>query len=126
MVTESRSMERVRDDWKASVTRTSTTASVARQFVGLSSPVSGPAGAGGHPCQGLFHTTAERPRVAMIATHYNVDFSEHYLAPLLAEREVAFLGWNTRYRGDEIHFLLDHALVEIGVGVRWLREEVGV
>src|SRR5439155_3560212 len=39
---------------------------------------------------------------------------------------VAFLGWNTRYRGDEIHFLLDHAPVEIGVGVRWLREEVGV
>jgi len=41
----------------------------------------------------------------------------------LAERGFGFLGWNTRFRGSEAHFLLDHALAEIGVGVRWLREE---
>jgi pimeloyl-ACP methyl ester carboxylesterase len=63
--------------------------------------------------------------VAVIATHYNVDFSEHYLAPYLAARGVGFLGWNTRFRGDETHFLLDQALVEIGVGVGWLRQEAG-
>ncbi|GAA1859155.1 hypothetical protein GCM10009836_44210 [Pseudonocardia ailaonensis] len=100
---------------------------VERMFVGLPSPISGPAGAGGHPCQGLLHRRrGSAPKVAIIATHYNVDFSEHYLAPLLAERGIAFLGWNTRYRGDEIHFLLDHAVVEIGVGVRYLREQLGV
>ncbi len=99
---------------------------ILREFVGLPSPVIGRAGAGGHPCQGLYHRPAgARPRIAFIATHYNVDFSEHYLAALMAERGFGFLGWNTRFRGNEAHFLLDHALAEIGVGVRWLREEAG-
>ncbi len=99
---------------------------IVREFVGLPSPVIGRAAAGGHPCQGLYHRRAgHRPATAFIATHYNVDFSEHYLASLLAERGFGFLGWNTRFRGNEAHFLLDHALAEIGVGVRWLREQAG-
>ena len=102
-------------------------AEVERRFVGLPSPISDRAGAGGHPCQGLWWTRRGRsPRVAVIATHYNVDFSEHYLAEPLAARGLGFLGWNTRFRGDETHFLLDQALVEIGVGVRWLRDVAGV
>lgn len=100
---------------------------VIREFVGLPSPVIGRAGAGGHPCQGIYHRPAgQRPTTALIATHYNVDFSEHYLASFMAERGYGFLGWNTRFRGAEAHFLLDHALAEIGVGVRWLRESAGV
>jgi len=100
---------------------------ITREFVGLSSPAIGRAGAGGHPCQGIYHRPAgARPTTAFIATHYNVDFSEHYLASYLAERGFGFLGWNTRFRGNEAHFLLDHALAEIGVGVRWLREQAGV
>jgi pimeloyl-ACP methyl ester carboxylesterase len=99
---------------------------IVREFVGLPSPVVGRAGAGGHPCQGIYHRPAgASPPVTFIATHYNVDFSEHYLASYLAERGFGFLGWNTRFRGNEAHFLLDHALAEIGVGVRWLREEAG-
>ena len=99
---------------------------IVREFVGLPSPVVGRAGAGGHPCQGIYHRPARsRPSTAFIATHYNVDFSEHYLADLMAERGFGFLGWNTRFRGNEAHFLLDHALAEIGVGVRWLREQAG-
>src|SRR5580704_10941208 len=100
---------------------------IVREFVGLPSPAVGRAGAGGHPCQGVYHRPAGvRPATAFIATHYNVDFSEHYLADLLAERGFGFLGRNTRFRGNEAHFLLDHALAEIGVGVRWLREQAGV
>ncbi len=100
---------------------------ILREFVGLPSPIVGRAGAGGHPCQGIYHRPAgTRPAIAFIATHYNVDFSEHYLASYLAERGFGFLGWNTRFRGSEAHFLLDHALAEIGVGVRWLREAAGV
>jgi len=57
----------------------------------------------------------------VIATHYNVDFSEHYMAELMASRGYGFLGWNTRFRGLEHWFTLDHALVDIGVGARWLR-----
>jgi pimeloyl-ACP methyl ester carboxylesterase len=102
--------------------------SITREFVGLPSPVVGRAGAGGHPCQGIYHRPAgdPAPRTAFVATHYNVDFSEHYLASFLAERGYGFLGWNTRFRGHEAHFLLDHALAEIGVGVSWLREHAGV
>jgi hypothetical protein len=100
---------------------------VDKTFIGLASPHQHRAGAGGWPCQGIYYTAAgARPRVAMIATHYNIDFSQHYLADYMAARGIGFLGWNTRFRGDEAHFLLDHALADIGTGVRWLREEAGV
>ncbi|MCB1258009.1 MAG: hypothetical protein KDB26_12930 [Microthrixaceae bacterium] len=98
-----------------------------RTFVGLASPGLGRAGAGGHPCQGIYHTPAgSNPTTAFIASHYNIDFSEHYLAEFMTRHGYGFLGWNTRFRGDEAHFLLDHALVDIGVGVRWLKEQAGV
>lgn len=100
---------------------------IERDWVALTSPTGNRAGHGPHPCQGLYHRPAgATPTVACVATHYNVDFSEHYLAEPLAERGIGFLGWNTRYRGNEAYFLLEHALVDIGAGVRWLREEQGV
>ncbi|MCS5689609.1 MAG: lysophospholipase [Acidimicrobiales bacterium] len=101
--------------------------SVEREFVGLPSPIVGRAGAGGHPCQGIYYRPrGSRPTVAIIATHYNIDFSEHYLADLCATRDIGFLGWNTRFRGAEPYFLLDHAIAEIAVGINWLRQEAGV
>lgn len=100
---------------------------VERIFVGLPSLDLPRFGAGGHPCQGLYHRpVGRRPKTAVIATHYQIDFSEHYMADYLAERGIGFLGWNTRFRGDEAHFILDYALSDIGVGVRWLREQAGV
>ena len=97
------------------------------QFIGLPSPTAPQAGWGAHPCQGLYYTPrGKRPRVAMFAAHYNVDFMEHYFAPYACERGYAFLGWNTRFRGAEDQFLLEHALVDIGVGTRWLKEQAGV
>lgn len=97
------------------------------QFIGRPSPTAPRIQAGGHPCQGLYWTvTGQRPKVAVIATHYNVDFSEHYLAPYFAGRGFGFLGWNTRFRGAEDLFLLEHALIDIEVGMRWLRDEAGV
>jgi pimeloyl-ACP methyl ester carboxylesterase len=98
-----------------------------REFIGLVSPTSPRIQAGAHPCQGVYTTpSGRRPKTAFIATHYNVDFSEHYIAPYLASRGYGFLGWNTRYRGAEDQFLLEHAIIDIGVGVRWLREAAGV
>ncbi|MFW6093983.1 MAG: alpha/beta hydrolase [Pseudomonadota bacterium] len=100
---------------------------IQRQFVSLASATSARNGAGFMPCQGLYYTpTGERPRVAFIATHYNVDFSEHYPAEYLARRGYGYLGWNTRFRGNEAFFLLEHALIDIGAGVRWLKEQAGV
>lgn len=98
-----------------------------RQFIGVVSPTSPRIMAGGHPCQGIYTTPkGQRPKTAFIATHYNVDFSEHYIAPYLAARGHGFLGWNTRYRGAEDQFLLEHAVIDMGVGVRWLKEQAGV
>ena len=100
--------------------------SVVREFIGLPSPTATRAGAGGHPCQGLFHhLKGSKSKVAVIATHYQIDFSEHYLAEYLASRDIGFLGWNTRFRGFESSFVLKHALEDIGVGVQWLREVIG-
>src|SRR5271154_6232987 len=97
------------------------------QFVGRASPTAPRIQAGGHPCQGIYWTAkGQRPRTALIATHYNVDFTEHYSASYFARRGFGFLGWNTRYRGAEDQFILEHALIDIGVGVRWLKEEAGV
>jgi len=97
------------------------------QFIGRVSPTAPRIQAGGHPCQGIYWTPkSKRPKTALIATHYNVDFAEHYSAPYFAARGFGFLGWNTRYRGAEDQFIFEHALIDIGVGVRWLREEAGV
>ena len=102
-------------------------AGVERRFIGAVSPTAPRVGAGGHPCQGLYWTPAGRqPKVALIASHYNVDFAEHYIAPYFARTGFGFLGWNTRYRGAEDQFILEHALIDIGVGVRWLKVEEGV
>ena len=100
---------------------------IEREFVSLVSPTAPRNGAGFHPCQGLYHRPqGKRPTIAFIATHYNVDFSEHYLGQYMAQRGFGFLGWNTRFRGNEAFFILEHALVDIGAGVRWLKENAGV
>ena len=106
----------------ADMTRTSAPG-VTREFIGLDSPTARRAGSGGHPCQGIYYRgVGRKPKVAMIAAHYQLDFSEHYLAEYMATRGIGFLGWNTRFRGFESSFLLDHALVDIGVGMHYLRE----
>ena len=102
--------------------------SVDRRFVSLDSPSQPRNGAGYRAVQGLWHTRADgpTPTVGIIATHYEVDFSEHYLAEPVAERGVGMLGWNTRYRGNGTMFSFDRAIDDIGLGVRWLREEAKV
>lgn len=101
---------------------------VDRRFVSSVSPTAPRVLAGGMPCQGIYWTPKGKPapKVAFIASHYNVDFSEHYFAPYVASRGFGFLGWNTRYRGAEDMFQLEHALIDISVGVEWLRKQAGV
>lgn len=96
---------------------------VERDIVGLEAPGIARYGFGLSPCRGVYHRpTGGTPRVAFVAAHYNLDFAEHYLGPHLARRGFGFLGWNTRYCGREGYFLVDRAVVDIGVAVRWLRE----
>jgi len=100
---------------------------ISREFVSCASSTSARNGAGFYPCQGLYYTPAgARPKTAFIATHYNVDFSEHYLGEYMARRGYGYLGWNTRFRGAEAFFILEHALIDIGAGVTWLKENAGV
>jgi hypothetical protein len=97
------------------------------EFVGLESPTGFPSPSwGAHACQGIYYrTSGVTPRVAFVAVHYSLDFSEHYLAPMLAERGFGFFGFNTRFRGIEHLFRTDHAVAEIGAGVRWLKDVAG-
>ncbi len=93
-----------------------------REFVSLESATAKRHGAGFRPCQGLYYSPKRsKASTALIATHYNGDFSEHYCAEYMAERGYGFLGWNTRFRGNEAFFLLEHALVDIAAGVNWLK-----
>lgn len=96
---------------------------VDRDVVSLASDSLPRAGWGKSPCGGVYHRPAgTTPRVAFIATHYNLDFSEHYLADHLARRGFGFLAYNTRFNGLEAYFILEYALADIGAGVTWLRE----
>jgi hypothetical protein len=98
-----------------------------QRFVALPSGTAERSGPGGHPCQGSYLApSGRRPRFGVLACHPSVDFSEHYLGPLLAARGLGFLGWNTRYRGNDSTLLVDHALLDVAAGVRWLLEEARV
>ena len=62
-------------------------AGVTRDIVTMEAPEAPRAGAGGYPLQGFYTRPAgTMPKVALIAAHYNVDFAEHYLSALMAER----------------------------------------
>jgi hypothetical protein len=103
-------------------------ADVTCEIVGVPSPVGvGENGWGGFPCNGGYWRPADaRPKVAFIAAHYNLDFSQHYLGARLARRGYGFLGWNTRFAGNEHLFIAEHAVAELSAGVRWLKENAGV
>ncbi|KAK5312454.1 hypothetical protein LTR93_011325 [Exophiala xenobiotica] len=100
---------------------------VAWHFIGLNSKTASRAPSGSHPCQGIYWTPrSEKPKIAFMAVHHTVDYSEHYLAIPLALRGYGFLGWNTRYRNREDLFVLDNALEDISFGTKWLKEVAGV
>ncbi|MEO2181415.1 MAG: hypothetical protein ABGY43_03820 [bacterium] len=56
----------------------------------------------------------------MIATHYKVDLTEHYPAEYIEQRD-----GNTRLRGNEGLFLLEHVLTGIVERARW-RQQQGI
>lgn len=78
---------------------------------------------GSLPCQGSWYRPADgMPRVAFIAAHYSADMSGHFLGERIASRGYGFLGWNTRYRSEEL-FAIEHALIDVGAGMRWLKDQ---
>ncbi|GFM31271.1 alpha/beta hydrolase [Novosphingobium sp. PY1] len=102
---------------------------VTSQAVNLESPTKKRYNHGQYPCNGIYVAPAgKKPKTAVIASHYVGDWSTHYLGPYMAKRGYGFLGWNTRCVGTAVAtgFNLEHSLIDIGVGVRWLREVAGV
>lgn len=94
-----------------------------REFVSFEAPGRPRNPVGFRACQGLLLTPQGlKPTTGFLAAHYSIDFSEHYLGPFLVERGYTFLGFNTRFRGAPEHFRLADALIDIGVGVQFLRD----
>jgi len=67
-----------------------------------------------------------RPRVAVIAAHPRVDFSQHYAFPALLRAGYACLGGNVRTLGNDMTCVHEQIVLDIAAYVRWLREERGV
>lgn len=79
------------------------------------------------PCVGLYWTQKNQdPEIAFMLVHYSADFSEHYLGGPLASQGFGVLGFGTRYRAMEEHFILEKALDDIAAGTKWLQENTAV
>lgn len=93
--------------------------------ISLESPTKARLQHGQYPCNGNYFTPKGKwPKTAFIAGHYTASFANHYLAEYLARLGYGFLGWDTRFARSPVAagFNLEHALVDLGVGMRWLRE----
>ena len=102
---------------------------VTTQAVNLESPTKGRYNHGQYPCTGLYVAPAgAKPKTAIIASHYTGNWASHYLGPYMAKRGYGFLGWNSRFAGATVAtgFNLEHSLIDLCVGVRWLREVAGI
>lgn len=75
----------------------------------------------GFPLSGLLHRPARgEPEVAVLAMHPRVDFSRHYLAPLLAAGGYAFFGASTRYLNHDADALHERLLLDVAGAVALL------
>lgn len=59
---------------------------------------------------------------AAIVIHPTSNFMGHYLLDPLAARGATLLGLNTRYAGNDATLLMERAIVDLGAGVRFLRQ----
>jgi hypothetical protein len=67
-----------------------------------------------------------RPRVAVIAAHPRVDFSQHYAFPALLRAGYACTGANLRSLGNDTNCVHEQIILDLAAYVRWLKEERGV
>jgi len=82
----------------------------------------------GTQVRGLYWTPKNnpRPRVAVIAGHPRVDFSQHYAFPALLRAGYGCLGANVRTLGNDSTCVHEQIILDIAAYVRWLKEERGV
>lgn len=70
----------------------------------------------------LHYDSARPPTTAVTIMHPTSDWRQHYILPFLAERGFGALGFTTRYTGREADLILEHTILDMAAGVRWLRE----
>ena len=82
----------------------------------------------GTQVRGLYWTPKKqpRPRVAVIAAHPRVDFSQHYAFPALLRAGYACMGANLRTLGNDMNCVHEQIILDLAAYVRWLKEECGV
>lgn len=90
--------------------------------VGLPVNLDAPDGARVH---GLYWTPhgIPRPKVAVIAAHPRVDFSEHHAFPALLKAGYGCLGANLRTLNNDMDCLHEKLLVDLAAYMIWLREQ---
>lgn len=67
-----------------------------------------------------------RPKVAVIAAHPRVDFSQHYAFPALLRAGYACVGANLRSINNDLNCVHEQLLIDVAAYVNWLRDECGV
>jgi hypothetical protein len=79
----------------------------------------------GTQVRGLYWTPRAhpRPRVAVIAGHPRVDFSQHYAFPALLRAGYACLGANVRTLGNDMGCVHEQIVLDIAAYVCWLRAQ---
>jgi alpha-beta hydrolase superfamily lysophospholipase len=82
----------------------------------------------GTQVRGLYWTPKNnpRPRVAVIAAHQRVDFSQHYAFPALLRAGYGCLGANLRTLGNDMSCIHEQIILDVAAYVRWLKEERSV
>jgi hypothetical protein len=63
-----------------------------------------------------------RPRVAVVAAHPRVDFSQHYAFPALLRAGYACVGANVRTLGNDMTCVHEQIILDVAAYVCWLKE----
>jgi hypothetical protein len=81
----------------------------------------------GAQVRGLYWTPkGRRARVAVMAAHPRVDFSQHYAFPEMLRAGYACLGANLRSINNDLNCVHEQLLLDIGAYANWLRDEKGI
>jgi len=82
----------------------------------------------GTQSRGLYWTPRKhpRPRVAVIAAHPRVDFSQHYAFPALLRAGYACLGANVRTLGNDTTCVHEQIILDLAAYVCWLKDRHGI
>ncbi|MGU3432534.1 alpha/beta hydrolase [Actinomycetes bacterium M1A6_2h] len=63
--------------------------------------------------------------LGLLMAHPASDFLSHFLLRGFAEQGLPIMGLNTRYTSNEPALIMERAAMDVGAGVRWMKEELG-